>query len=54
MGQQLPEFYEANDPADWDFRTKERLKQEAWERFRNLELFFVKVGKALVAILATQ
>lgn len=44
LGRQLPEYYDGQDPGEMCFEIRERLKLEAWERFRTTDMFFVKVG----------
>lgn len=43
LGRQLPEYYGDEDPSELCFHTKQRLREEAWEKFRNMDMFFVKV-----------
>lgn len=43
LGRQLPDYYGSENPAELSMQTKDRLKQAAWERFRSMDLFFVKV-----------
>lgn len=43
LGQQLPDYYGEEDPCALRFQTKERLRMEAWERFLQTNMFFVKV-----------
>jgi hypothetical protein len=44
LGRQLPEYYGDEDPSELGFQTKQRLKAEAWEKFLNMDMFFVKVN----------
>jgi hypothetical protein len=39
----LPECYGGGDPAVMSFETRERIKNEARDKFLNLDMFFVKV-----------
>ncbi|KAF5022054.1 hypothetical protein F66182_5900 [Fusarium sp. NRRL 66182] len=50
LGRQLPEYYDDEDPSELCFQTKQRLKEEAWERFRNMDMFFVKVSDLMYTI----
>lgn len=43
LGRQLPEYYGDEDPSELGYGTKQRLKAEAWEKFLNMDMFFVKV-----------
>lgn len=43
LGIQLPGYYGNEDPSDLSFQAKEQLKREAWEKFCNTEMFFVRV-----------
>jgi hypothetical protein len=45
LGRQLPGCYgDEEDHSNLGFQTKVRLRQEAWEKFRSLDMFFVKVN----------
>ncbi|KAF4983342.1 hypothetical protein FZEAL_1234 [Fusarium zealandicum] len=50
IGRQLPNYYGDEDPSELRFQTKQRLKQEAWERFLNMDMFFVKVSDLMYTI----
>lgn len=43
LGRQLPGYYGSENPSELSRPTVERLRQEAWERFDQMNLFFVKV-----------
>jgi hypothetical protein len=43
LGEQLPDYYQGNDPHKMGYRMLERLRAEAWEKFAAMEMFFVKV-----------
>ena len=43
LGEQLQDYYEGNDPHRMGYRTLERLRAEAWDKFAAMEMFFVKV-----------
>jgi hypothetical protein len=43
LGRQLPGYYGNDDPAELSFQAREHLRSEAWRRFSNMDLFFVKV-----------
>ncbi|KAM0562178.1 hypothetical protein ACHAPJ_002623 [Fusarium lateritium] len=44
LGRQLPDYYGDEDPSELCFQTKQRLKEEAWQKFLNMDMFFVKVS----------
>ena len=45
LGRQLPGYYRgAETPLGMPFQAREGLRQAAWERFRDMDLFFVKVS----------
>ncbi|RMJ06521.1 hypothetical protein CDV36_013882 [Fusarium kuroshium] len=50
LGRQLPNYYGDEDPSELRFQTKQRLKQEAWERFLDMEMFFVKVSDLMYTV----
>lgn len=50
IGQQLPDYYNGEDPAAMSFQTKQRLKQAAWERFAATQMFFVKLSELLYTV----
>ncbi|KAI5465589.1 hypothetical protein BGZ63DRAFT_411124 [Mariannaea sp. PMI_226] len=50
LGRQLPDYYGDEDPCSLGFQTKERLKREAWERFLNTDMFFVKVSDLMYTV----
>ncbi|KAF4458598.1 hypothetical protein FALBO_14665, partial [Fusarium albosuccineum] len=50
LGRQLPNYYGEEDPSELRFQTKQRLKQEAWERFLNMNMFFVKVSDVMYTV----
>ena len=44
LGLQLPNYYgEGVDPQKMSYSITERLRGEAWDKFLNLDMFFVKV-----------
>lgn len=43
LGRQLPEYY-GEDPDRMSYRVTERLRSEAWPKFAQMELFFVKAS----------
>lgn len=44
LGRQLPGYYGNEKPSELRPQTRERLRREAWELFKNTDLFFVKVS----------
>ncbi|KAL6403964.1 hypothetical protein AUP68_13340 [Ilyonectria robusta] len=50
LGQQLPDYYGEEDPCALRFQTKERLRMEAWERFLQTNMFFVKVSDLMYTV----
>jgi hypothetical protein len=45
LGLQLPAYYgEGVDPKKLSYVVTERLRGEAWDKFRKMDMFFVKVG----------
>ncbi|KAF4333918.1 nasopharyngeal carcinoma susceptibility LZ16 [Fusarium beomiforme] len=50
LGRQLPEYYGDEDPSELGFQTKQRLKTEAWEKFLNMDMFFVKVSDLMYTV----
>ncbi|KAK7418805.1 hypothetical protein QQX98_003667 [Neonectria punicea] len=50
LGLQLPNYYGDEDPRALRFQTKERLKMEAWDRFFNTDMFFVKVSDLMYTV----
>ncbi|KAI6783841.1 Reticulocyte-binding protein-like protein [Emericellopsis cladophorae] len=50
LGQQLPHYYEGASPLSMSLPARERLREAAWERFRNMDLFFVRVSDLLYTI----
>ncbi|WKT42665.1 hypothetical protein QSH57_007501 [Fusarium oxysporum f. sp. vasinfectum] len=50
LGRQLPEYYGDEDPSELGFETKQRLKAEAWEKFFNMDMFFVKVSDLMYTV----
>lgn len=50
LGLQLPGYYGDEDPASLNFKTRQRLKQAAWERFLNTDMFFVKLSELLYTV----
>lgn len=50
LGQQLPDYYDGEDPATVSFETKQKLKQAAWERFSTTDMFFVKLSELLYTV----
>ena len=44
LGQQLPNYYEGGSPVLMTLPARERLREAAWERFRSMDLFFVRVS----------
>ncbi|RDA90305.1 hypothetical protein CP533_3340 [Ophiocordyceps camponoti-saundersi (nom. inval.)] len=49
LGRQIPGYYE-KDPKDMDHDSFERLRIEGWERFRNMDMFFVKVSDLMYTV----
>lgn len=45
LGQQLPGYYGEDEPHRMGYRTLERLRAEAWEKFAAMDIFFVKVRR---------
>jgi hypothetical protein len=43
LGRQLPGYYGTEKPSEMRPQTRERLRREAWELFKRMDLFFVKV-----------
>lgn len=50
LGLQLPGYYGDDGPGSMSFKTKQRLKQAAWERFLNTDMFFVKLSELLYTV----
>ncbi|CVK88676.1 related to nasopharyngeal carcinoma susceptibility protein LZ16 [Fusarium mangiferae] len=50
LGRQLPEYYGDEDPIELGYGTKQRLKAEAWEKFLNMDMFFVKVSDLMYTV----
>ncbi|KAG4260523.1 hypothetical protein FPRO04_04147 [Fusarium proliferatum] len=50
LGRQLPEYYGDEDPVELSYGTKQRLKAEAWEKFLNMDMFFVKVSDLMYTV----
>ncbi|KAF4495458.1 nasopharyngeal carcinoma susceptibility LZ16 [Fusarium agapanthi] len=50
LGRQLPEYYGDEDPSEFSYGTKQRLKAEAWEKFLNMDMFFVKVSDLMYTV----
>jgi hypothetical protein len=50
LGRQLPEYYGDEDPSELCFHTKQRLREEAWEKFRNMDMFFVKLSDLMYTV----
>ncbi|KAF7547986.1 hypothetical protein G7046_g8833 [Stylonectria norvegica] len=50
LGLQLPNYYDGEDPAALNIDTKRRLKEEAWQRFSKLDMFFVKVSDLMYTV----
>ncbi|KAJ4304407.1 hypothetical protein N0V88_002020 [Collariella sp. IMI 366227] len=50
LGEQLPDYYDGNDPRRMGYRTLERLRAEAWEKFATTDMFFVKASDFLFII----
>lgn len=48
LGHELPDYYGVESPLSMSLPARERLKQAAWERFRDMDLFFVKVSCCLL------
>lgn len=48
IGRQLPGHYGDEDPSSMKFETREHLQQAAWDRFLQMDLFFVKVRRPRV------
>ncbi|KFA78016.1 hypothetical protein S40288_05243 [Stachybotrys chartarum IBT 40288] len=46
----LPECYGGGDPAVMSFETRERIKNEARDKFLNLDMFFVKASDLLYTV----
>ncbi|KAF4986567.1 hypothetical protein FGRMN_10775 [Fusarium graminum] len=44
LGRQVPGCYGDEDPSKLRFQAKKQLREEAWEKFRNLDMFFVKMS----------
>lgn len=45
LGEQLPgDYYGAKGPMKMTVQSQQDLRQAAWERFRDMDLFFVKVS----------
>lgn len=43
LGRQLPGYYGDEGPSALSFQSKEHLKRVAWDKFLNMDMFFVKV-----------
>jgi hypothetical protein len=50
LGRQLPGCYNTDDPSTLDYESKETLRWESWERFRNMDMFFIKLSDLLYTI----
>ncbi|OAA34458.1 ankyrin repeat protein [Metarhizium rileyi] len=50
LGRQLPGCYGNADPSRLDFSTRTRLRDEAWEKFLKLDMFFVKLSDFLYTV----
>lgn len=50
LGQELPGYYGEEDATRLSHNTIQRLRKEAWDRFRELDMFFVKVSDLLYTI----
>lgn len=44
LGEQLPGCYGDEAPQSLTYDNKDRLKQDAWEKFQATDMFFVKVS----------
>lgn len=55
LGNQLPEYYGPGrtSPRGLSQETRNQMIQSAWERFRNMDLFFVKVSADLRGEMST-
>lgn len=49
LGREVPGLY-PKDPLELTAAEKEELKQSAWERFRDMPMFFVKVSELLYTV----
>lgn len=45
LGEQVPGCYGNERPDRLSHDNKDRLKQEAWEKFEAMDMFFVKVSR---------
>ncbi|KAL8400330.1 hypothetical protein RB594_000637 [Gaeumannomyces avenae] len=50
LGLQLPGYYDGEDPEKLAYRTVERLRQEAMERFLEMDMFFVKASELMFIV----
>ncbi|KXX76408.1 Reticulocyte-binding protein 2 a [Madurella mycetomatis] len=50
LGQQLPDYYGEDEPHRMGYRTLERLRAEAWEKFAAMDMFFVKASDFMYII----
>ncbi|KAK0737031.1 hypothetical protein B0T21DRAFT_410501 [Apiosordaria backusii] len=50
LGRQLPDYYEGHDPEQMGYLTLERLRNEAWEKFSAMDMFFVKASDFMFII----
>ncbi|KAL2135545.1 hypothetical protein VTI74DRAFT_8151 [Chaetomium olivicolor] len=50
LGEQLPDYYEGNDPHRMGYRTLEQFRAKAWEKFAAMEMFFVRASDFLFII----
>lgn len=45
LGEQLPGCYGDQQPHSLSYDNRDRLKQEAWEKFQAMDMFFVKASR---------
>jgi hypothetical protein len=50
LGRDIPGYYLGEDPENMSFGIMESLRAEAWDRFSNLSLFFVKASELMYLI----
>ncbi|RBR15381.1 uncharacterized protein FIESC28_07395 [Fusarium coffeatum] len=50
LGRQLSGYYGEEDPSELCFDTKQRLREEAWEKFRSMDMFFVKLSDLMYTV----
>lgn len=43
IGNNVPNYYQGEDPDRMRFAMMDKLRAEAWEKFSAMDLFFVKV-----------